>query len=473
MHGEISRAHKGRWAVLASVSLMFSMTILSVTIVNVAMSEVRDSLGAGLSGLQWVTTAYLMAFASCLLPSGIISDRLGPRLVFVAGAAIFIVASLACALATNVLWLIVARGMQGLGAALSVATSLTLIKQSFPEPRRQAKAISVWVGWSSFSLAAGIYLGGHLVWSFGWPSIFLINLPIGAAALLLCLAAGRDSALMPFRLRLASVLTGKDALDLPGLILSIAILGSLTMASINFGQNGFWSADVLVPLLAFPVALSIFILVERRSTCPLVPLEIVRNDDLWRGCASGISVSFAYYGLLFFLGAYFQFHLNYDPAATGTAFLPLTAATVVGNFLGGALTVRSGPKSTMLLGSSLSAAASLCAVVVPLGGERNLSLDLLLLMISLGVSISVPAITFLSIRGASFRRTGMFSGMLNASRQIGGVLGIGVFGSIANMQHDRLESAMPVVMIVSALAFLANVIISLGIPSRSLQGSEP
>ncbi len=473
MHGEISRAHKGRWAVLASVSLMFSMTILSVSIVNVAMSDIRGSLDAGLSELQWVTTAYLMAFASCLLASGIISDRLGPRLVFVTGATIFIASSLACALATNVLWLVSARVAQGLGAALSVATSLTLIKQSFPEPTRQAKAISVWVGWSSFSLAAGVYLGGRLVSSFGWPSIFIINLPAGAAALLLCLAVRPDHDPIPLRRRLKSTLFGMEALDLPGLALSIVILGSLTMASINFGQNGFWSSNVLGPLLSFPLAVAAFIMVERRSRFPLVPLGILRDDDLWRGCANGIIVSFAYYGLLFFLGAYFQFHLHYDPAATGAAFLPLTAATVIGNFVGGALTVRSGPKPTMLFGSAMAAAASLCAIAVPLGGDWNLAFNLLLLLISLGVSTSVPAITFITVRGASFNRTGMFSGMLNASRQIGGVLGIGVFGSIANMHHDRLESAMPAVMIVSALAFLANVIISAGIPSQPLQSPKP
>ncbi|BCP53992.1 MFS transporter [Kaistia sp. 32K] len=450
MHAPLRR-RDDRWAVLTAVSITFSLTILNVTIVNVAMADIRQALGATMESLQWMTTVYLMIFASLLVAGGFIADRLGPALLFMIGTAVFVAASLVGGLAESIGWLMIGRIGQGIGAALAVPTSLTLIKQSFPHGPEQARAISLWIGCSSLSLAVGMYLGGALVEWLGWQSIFFLNLPVGLAALLLGRALWRDQLAGP-RDRISEL----RQLDVPGLVLSIVALATLTWTCIELGA-GLASRTFLVSLGAFLAAATAFLLVERRSANPLMPLTLIRQSDVWRGCLSGILVSFCFYGLLFFLGVFFQFQLGYSPSQTGLAFLPMTGTTVFGNMIGGQLTVTQGPHRTISIGAAMGLSGTLASIP---GLSEGVAIYACLALIGLGVAIAVPAMTFLVVRRTGSGMASLVSGLLNTTRQIGAVLGIGLFGALANLYQGHLDDAFPIVLGMSGLAFAVCLIIN-------------
>jgi DHA2 family methylenomycin A resistance protein-like MFS transporter len=410
---------------LIATSLGFVLIILDVTVVNVALERIEASLGTNVTGLQWVVNAYTLVFASLLLTAGALSDRFGARRMFVNGFALFTAASLACGLAGSITVLIAARIAQGVGAALCVPASLALVSASFPD---------------AVARAAGPVVGGVMVDRFGWPSIFFLNLPLGVVGLWLTLAYA------PLGSRTAS-----RGLDVAGQVLAVIALGALTFGFVESGEFGWTHPLILAGFGVFGIASTLFVLTEARSPDPMLQLSLFREPAVGAACLVGLLTNFAYYGLMFVLSLFFQAAKGYSPLVTGLAFLPMTALVTIASLIAGALTARFGPRLPMVLGQALAGTGAGTSYAVIAGP---------LLAAGVGVALTVPSMTAAVLANVDKRRTGVASGALNAARQTGGVVGVGVFGSLV-AGPDRLLGGLHLALILAGAALVIGCLVSI------------
>jgi DHA2 family methylenomycin A resistance protein-like MFS transporter len=452
-NAQIDKATSPRLTLIAT-SLGFVLVILDVTVVNVALERIRVSLETDVTGLQWVVNAYTLVFASLLLTAGALSDRFGAKRMFVSGFALFTAASLACGLAGGITVLIAGRVAQGVGAALCVPASLALLSASFPDAAARARAVSVWAGVGGLALAAGPVVGGVMVDRLGWPSIFFLNLPLGLIGLWLTLAYAPSGSRTPDR-----------GMDLAGQMLAIAALGGLTFGFVESGEFGWTHPLVVAGFSIFAVAGAWFVRTEARSPDPMLPLSLFRAQAVGPACLVGLLTNFAYYGLLFVLSLFFQVAKGYSPLVTGLAFLPMTALVTVTSLTAGALTARFGPRLPMVLGQGLAAAGYFALA----GTNAETSYALIVgpfVAAGVGVALTVPSMTAAVLANVGKQRTGIASGALNAARQTGGVIGVGVFGSlVAGPGH--LLAGMHLALILAGVALAIGCLVSIvGIGSR-------
>ncbi len=253
------------------MSLGYVVVQLDVTIVNVAINSIGADFGGSIADLQWIVNAYTITFAAFILTAGALGDRLGARRVFIAGFAIFVLASLACALAPALPVLIVARLCQGIGAAILVPNSLALLNHAYPQESERHWAVGIWAAGASFSLTAGPLVGGALIALSGWRSIFLINLPIGLVGIWLTWRYATETARLAAR-----------TLDIPGQITAVLALGSLAAAMIEGGERGWSDLFVLTGFASFAVLAALFLAVEFRSQAPMLPLGLVPQARVQR-----------------------------------------------------------------------------------------------------------------------------------------------------------------------------------------------
>ncbi len=437
-----------RLALLAA-SLGFVIICLDVTVVNVALKRIQETLSVSATELEWVVNAYTLAFACLLLSTGALGDRLGARRVFVGGFAIFTLASVACGLAPNAAALIVARLAQGVGAALCVPSSLSVLNASFPDPRARAKAVSIWAGTSALALGAGPVVGGVLVDRFGWPSIFLINVPFGLAGIWLTLAHAPDT------LRNAA-----RRFDLLGQILAVVSLAALMFGVVESGRLGWGSPSVLTGIACFAVFGVLFVLVEKWQRHPMLPLSLFQIPAVNVSSVIGLWLSFGYYGLMFAMSLFFQNVREYTPLETGLAFLPMTAVVTVANLTSGALTARYGYRFPMIVGQALAAAGFLSLGLIE-AGSSFLAITVPLLAIGVGVALAVPSINTALLANVDARSVGIASGVLNTARQIGGGLGVGVFGSLAIGTASNLVSGLHLAAMLSGAFIVVGVVVAI------------
>src|SRR6476660_3400383 len=307
---------------LAAMSLGYGVVQLDVTIVNTALSAIGNSLGGGVSELQWVVSAYTIALASLILTAGALGDRLGAKRVFMAGFALFTAASLACTLAPNAAILIAARAVQGLGAAILVPNSLALLNHAYPDEKDRGRAIGMWAAGASLALTAGPLAGGALITLVGWRSIFLVNLPIGLGGFWLTWRFASETPVSPRR-----------ELDLAGQAAAIAALGALAGALIQGGRLGWTNVFVLAGFCAATLCAALFVVQERRVAQPMLPLSLFANRLFAMTSLVGLLVNVAFYGLIFVLSLYFQEINDYSPFQTGLAFLPIMGVVLPVNLI--------------------------------------------------------------------------------------------------------------------------------------------
>jgi MFS transporter, DHA2 family, methylenomycin A resistance protein len=446
---------------LIATSLGFALIILDVTVVNVALERIKASLETDVTGLQWVINAYTLVFASLLLTAGALGDRFGAKRIFISGFALFTAASLICGLAGSITVLIAGRIAQGVGAALCVPASLALVSASFPDAAARARAVSIWAGVGGLALAAGPVGGGVMVDRFGWPSIFFLNLPLGLLGLWLTLAYAPSGSRTPDR-----------GLDLVGQVLAIIALGGLTFGFVESGKLGWTHPLVVAGFGVFAVAGALFLLTEARSTDPMLPLSLFRAPAVGSACLVGLLTNFAYYGLMFVLSLFFQAAKGYSPLTTGLAFLPMTALVTIATLAAGALTARFGPRLPMVLGQALAAFGYFALASTDAGTSYNMIVGPLLAA-GVGVALTVPSMTAAVLTNVEKQRIGIASGALNAARQTGGVIGVGVFGSLVAGGPDRLLGGMHLALILAGVALAIGCLVSiLGIgPRHSAKGS--
>lgn len=401
---------------LASACLAFVIVILDVSVVNVALLQIYEQFEGSLAYLEWVVNGYTLTFASFLLTTGSLGDRFGPKRVFLVGFALFALASWLCGSADSLTSLIVFRLLQGIGAALIVPASLAIVNQTFPDANERSRAIGFWAASGGMALALGPVFGGVLISIFGWRSIFYVNIPIAALGITVAYV---------FVMEKNSLIERK--IDIAGQLLVVAALGCLTYALIQVNAYGLQSKEVLVSSAGFVATTALFILVERRATSPMLPLYLFSNKQFTASALIGILVNFAFYGLVFLFSLYFQHGWSYSPLQTGLAFLPMTGAIMIANLYSAKLMVRSGFRKTLLVGTSLAAVGY--ASIIPFLDFHSYSAMLVQFIVAgLGIGLAVPAVTNAMLSSADNQHIGVASGVLNASRQIGGLIGVASMG---------------------------------------------
>ena len=425
-------ADKNRWPALYVLCTGMLMIVLDATIVNVALPSIQKDLGFSQSNLAWVVNAYLIAFGGLLLLAGRLGDLLGQRRVFLAGLAVFTGASLVCALAQTQGMLIGARFVQGVGGALASAVVLGMIVTMFPERREQAKAIGVYGFVASAGASIGLLLGGVLTEAISWHWIFFVNLPIGALTALLAvrLVENRDG------------LGLSAGADLPGAVLLTAglMLGVYTILEV--GERGWGSAQTLLLGAVSAALIAAFVVRQARIPNPLMPLRLFRSRNVAAANLVTVLLVAGFFGM-FFLGAlYMQRVLGYTPLEVGLAFLP--SALVMGTLsLGFAerLIMGLGARRTLVTGLVAAAAGLLVLARSPVDGSWTVDILPVMLLLGLGAGVAFPALMTLAMSGATPSDSGLASGLVNTTMQVGGAVGLAVLATLSTERTAALRDA--------------------------------
>ncbi len=423
-------ADRRRWLALYVLCGAMLMIVLDATIVNVALPTIKESLGFSQSDLTWVINAYLIPFGGLLLLAGRMGDLLGQRRIFMAGLAVFTVASLVCAAAENQAMLIGGRFFAGVGGAFASAVILGMIVTMFPEPREQAKAIGTYGFVASAGGSIGLLAGGALTQAISWHWIFLINLPIGIGVAYGALKLVEDKAGIGL----------KEGADVPGAALITGSLMIGTYAILGITDHGWTSAQTLLLGLLSASLFAGFLYRQSRIPNPLVKLSLFRNRNLsGANVIQGLLVA-GMFGM-FFLGAlYLQQVLGYDALQVGLAFLPATV--MMGALSLGfseKLIMRFGPRTTLIPGVSLVGLGLLLFARTPVDGNYLTDVMPPMLLIGIGVGTSFPSLMTLAMSGASPEESGLASGVVNTSLQVGGAIGLAVLATLAAQRTSTLE----------------------------------
>src|SRR4051794_10170759 len=439
---------------LAATSLGLGVVQLDITIVNTALSSIGTSLGGSVAELQWVVTAYTIAFAAFILTAGALGDRVGAKRIFIGGFAIFTLASLACALAPSAMFLIAARSVQGLAAAILVPNSLTLLNHAYTDPKARGRAVGFWAAGASVALTSGPFVGGALIALVGWRAIFLVNLPIGAAGLWLAWRYAEETP------RLA-----QREIDLPGQIAAIATLGTLAGALIEGGVLGWSHPLVIMGFVAAAVIGLLFVWREARAPQPMLPLSLFRHRVFALTALVELLFNIAFYGLIFVLSLYFQKINGWSPFATGLAFVPMMGMVLPANLVAASVSERLGAPQTIALACVITAAG--CVALLPMAsGTSYGAIGTQLMILGGGLGLLVPSLTSTLFGSVEKSRSGIAAGVLNATRQTGSVLGVALFGSLVASEGAFVTGLHLSLVVSAAVLLLAAAVIGLGAPSR-------
>lgn len=416
------------WLVLLVACAGQFLVVLDISIVNVALPAIRSSLGFDAAGLQWVVNAYTLTGAGFLLLGGRIADMFGRRRVFIAGLLLFSVASLAGGLADTPGVLIAARTLQGLGAAVLSPATLTILTTTFTSGAARSRAIGTWTAVGAAGGAAGGLIGGMLTEYASWRWTLLINVPVG-----LLVAAVARYAVTETQER-----TG-NRLDVPGAVLVTVGLTALVYGIVQTDAHGWSSADTLLPMVAGVLLLAVFMLVERRTAAPLMPLRLFARREVSAGNLVMLLVGLAGFAMWYFLSLYMQGMLHYSAVRTGAAFLPHTMTIILGAKLAPRLMPRLGVRPLIVIGGVIAVAGFVwqSRITETSGFVTGILLPGVLMCFGSGLMMTPIAATVTS--GARASEAGLISGLLNAARQVGGSLGLAVLATIAS------ASAVPVV----------------------------
>ena len=430
-----------------AICLGYFMIILDTTIVNIALVNMQQQLGASVNNLQWVVDGYTLVFASLLLTAGALGDRFGNKRVFLIGLALFIFASALCGIAPTLWILELVRLLQGIGAALMLPASLALLNTLSDDPRVRAKNIGIWGGIAGIGALSGPLVGGILVNAFGWRSIFLVNIPIGLLALALT-----------WRFVMPVSSQRQKSIDLLAQITGILALAALTLACIQGNSWGWTSWPILVAFSIFVLATASFILIERRSASPMLPLKLFGSPAFSAATLVGLLLNFGFYGQLFYISIYFQHVRGYSSLLAGLALMPETGMAIISSTLSGRLTAKTGPRLPMLIGLTLGGGSLLLLAFVGATTSYGL-LCLLLIAIGAGMSCTMPAMTTALLASVPPERSAIAAGVLNASRQVGSVLGVAILGTLVDAGSSFM-AGMHLASLLAGLAFLLGCVLT-------------
>jgi EmrB/QacA subfamily drug resistance transporter len=422
-------------ALLLVVCLGQFMVILDVSIVNVALPSIKDALGFSTNGLQWVLNAYTLTFAGFLLLGGRATDLFGRRRMFYAGTLLFSGASLLCAIAPSASLLLAARAVQGIGGAIISPATLAIIATSFDEGPARNRALGVWGAVGAIGATSGVLLGGILTEAFGWPAIFVINVPIGVAIVLFSarlIPEGRSE-------------TENRHFDLPGAVMVTLGMTALTYGIVTTDRLGWGSLGVLAPVAAGVLLLLTFGLYEanlakRPDRVPLMPLSVFGLRNLRAANLVIFLLYAAIFGFWFFQSLYMQGTLHYTALETGLAFVPMTLAVGIGATLAPRLARRVGARTVLAAGMLSATAGEALLTGVHPGGTYVGQVLPGGLFGAFGLGLALVPATIVAVQGVPAALSGLASGVLNTSRFVGAALGLAVLSTIA-ASHTHSEIA--------------------------------
>jgi DHA2 family methylenomycin A resistance protein-like MFS transporter len=404
--------------VLVAMSLGVLIAQIDTSVVTLAVKRIGADLGSGVSEMQWVIDVYNLVYASFLLTGGTLGDLYGRRRIFVCGIALFTLGTMVCALAPNGAILITGRAISGLGAALELPMSLVLLTLAYPEAKARAHALGIWASCNGLAFIIGPTLGGFLVDSSGWRSIFYLILPICVIAVALTYAAVPESADPHGR-----------KLDLRGQALAVLALGGFAFAAIEGSHWGFASAPILSIAAAALAAGIAFFVLEARLQGALVPLRFFRNPVFSAALTIAGLMTFGMYALLFLMPLYFQTMRGASALMAGLQMLPMSASFVVVSQLTGHMTNAVGPRMVMTGGMGCM---GLGAILLAFVGEST-SVWLIaaaLLVVGVGLGLNTSPVNGVAVASVPKARSGTASGLLNTARMIGATMGIAILGAL-------------------------------------------
>ena len=407
-----------KWWTLAAVAFGLFMIMLDNTVVNVALPSIERDLHVSISSLEWIVTAYALTFAALLITGGKLGDLFGRKRIFIVGIAIFTLSSLACGLAPSAGFLIGARAVQGVGAALMNPASLSIITATFP-PRERGQAIGIWAGVSAMALAIGPLVGGLIVDNINWNWIFFINVPVGIAGVVvsqLVIKESRDT-------------SHEQSVDIPGLVTSSAGLFALTYALIEGNSHGWSSPEILGLFAAAAVLLVTFVLVEHFQRLPMLDLSLFKIGSFTGANIVAMLVSLGMFGVFFYVSLYIQNILGFTPTEAGAAFLPMTILIILVAPLAGKASDRIGSRWLMGIGMTLVGISLLLYQRVGLASTFWTLLPSMLLG-GVGMALTMAPMTAAAMSSVPVDKAGVGSGVLNSFRQLGGAIGIALMGAI-------------------------------------------
>lgn len=442
-----------RWTAMIFIGISLMVITIDATILNVALPSIARSLDASASELQWIVDSYVLVFASLLLTMGALGDKIGRKRSLQAGVIIFGLGSLGSAFALNTTALILTRAFMGIGGALIMPATLSIINATFP-PQERAKAIAIWA--TIFGLGAGVgpLMGGILLRFFSWQSIFWVNIPVVAVALIggrMFIAESKDEHAPDF--------------DLPGVVLSITGLFALVFGIISAGEFGWTAPQVVGAFAAALVLLGIFGVWERRAPNAMLPLRFFANPAFTLANAAVVLMTFSLFGLLFMLTQYFQSVLNYDPFIAGLVQLPVVAVFTIVTSQSTKIVARLGTKRTVAFGALLVSLSLLYyrAVLDIATPYPVILVGQIIFAIGFGMTTS-PA-TNSVMQSVPVRKSGIGSAMNDMTRQLGGALGVAVMGSVLNSIY-REALAAPIAALPQLTEPMRETIL------RSIQGAH-
>lgn len=405
------------------------MLYLDSTVLNVALPSIQRNFDASVAGLQWIVDGFLIGVTSLLLISGSIADRFGRRRMFHVGLITFCLSSLLCSLSVNAAMLVSFRLLQAVGGSMLVPTTLSIIRNTFTDPGERARALGIWSGIFGVAAAAGPIIGGLLVDFVGWRSIFWVNVPIGALALWLS-----------FRFVPESQAPLARRFDLPGQLLAIAFLVTLTYSLIEAPNNG-WSSTTTLALFALSALLClVFIQLEKRREAPLLEVHFFANRAFSGAISTAILAYTVFIGFLFLSTLYLQDVRGDSALVAGTAMLPTMIVITIGGPLAGRYVANHGTRR-LLVGSGLATAVGMLLLCTVTPSTSFLFLALAYAFVGLGIGIVNPPVTATAVSGMPATQAGVASAVTSTSRQLGSVLGVAVMGSLAATGfHSSLAS---------------------------------
>ncbi|HEX8050034.1 MAG TPA: MFS transporter [Solirubrobacterales bacterium] len=420
-----------KWWTLGAMCFALFMIMLDNTVVNVALPSIQKDLGASISGLEWTINGYTLSFAVLLATGGRLGDIFGRRLVFLIGVVVFALSSATAGFAPDETSLVLSRVVQGVGAALMMPGTLSIITDAFPAHER-GKAMGTWAGVSALALAVGPVLGGFLTEHVSWRAIFYVNIPVAVGAVLATLFAVRES-------RDTSV--GREV-DYAGVAVLTVGLTALVLALVEGNAWGWGSTEVVGLLVAAALALPAFVFVENRVKAPMVQFDLLSDRNFLAAVVVAMIISFAMLGVFFFLALYMQDILRYTPLEAGVRFLPSTLMIVGVAPVAGRLSDRFGPRWLIAVGLLIVAASlfSFSRIAVD-----STYLDLLpgFVLLGIGIAMTMSPMTSAAMNAVPVQKAGIASGVLSMFRMVGGSLGVAVTGAIfQGLVSSKLDSLL-------------------------------
>jgi len=420
---------RARWWALAALSVAMLTIGLDVTVLNVAIPTLANDLHASTSQLQWFSTAYTLVLAAALLPGGMLGDRFGRKRLLLGALVLFGAASAACAYAGSSGTLIAARAVLGLGAALMMPLSMAVLPVLFPDRNERTRALTIWVTSTAIGLPLGPIVGGWLLDTFWWGSVFLINVPlviIGVIAVALLVPESRSSTPVP--------------LDLVGVALSSAGLLGITYGFIAAGQDGWTDTGALGAMLGGAILIAGFVAWQRRTAHPLIDLSLFRSAGFTWGTLLSTIVNFALFGLMFAMPQFFQAVQGTDALGAGLRLLPMIGGMLVGTRVAGRVVRTAGAAPVIATGFALLAGALAFGATTGVHTSFGVT-GVWIAVLGLGLGFVMPSAMGLAMGDLTAERSGAGSALMQALRQVGGTIGVAVLGTILSSgYHSRLDT---------------------------------